>query len=403
MKLSGTQIKNLIILAIAQFFCLSLWFSTNAILSQIRAVFMFTSGDVARISSAVVFGFVIGGLISSVLNISDIVSSTRVFFLSAILGSTTNTIITITGNITVIIISRFFTGFFLAGIYPIGMKLTASHFKENRGLSIGILLSALTAGSGLPYLFNLIGVPDWRVLVFFSSVLAAIGGGLVLVFCSEGPFIGKSANFSISNLKTIYSNQSVRQANYGYFGHMWELYAFWVWIPIYLEIVYLRVYPSRDPLGFVSLVTFAIFVTGAISNIGGGYISDRIGRTTFNIIMLSASGLSSLVIGLFLDNLILAVITALIWGLTIIPDSPQYSSMVTELADENLVGSALTLQTAIGFSLTIVSIRIIPIFVEIVGWQWVFTSLTIGPVLGIISLVRLRQNPDSIKIAGGNK
>ena len=384
-------------------FSLTVWFSANAIVGQLESLWSLNETDIAILSMILILGFVLGGLISAIFNLSDIFKTKIFYTLFAGLSALTNFLAILSPNFFTFLFFRFLTGFFLAGVYPIAMKLMASWFQKHRGLAVGILLGALTAGSGLPYIFNILGIPEWRFLLSLSSALALMGTLLVFVFVNEGPYISHGAKMKFSNLKNIWSKNSIRLANFAYIGHMWELYAFWVWIPSFFQEVFLNIYPSGNATFFFSISTFLVFLSGALGNAIGGLIADRIGRTRFNIIMLSISGFSSLIIGFFLDNITLALIIAIIWGTTIVPDSPQYSVMITELTDPDYVGTALTVQTSIGFGVALISIQLLPIFVNLVSWVFAFSFLSVGPLIGIISLILLRKEPDSTKLGQGKR
>ncbi|MHA2326117.1 MAG: MFS transporter [Promethearchaeota archaeon] len=358
----------LTLVSIALLFSLTVWFSANAITPQLIILWNLNQTDLALLSIILIIGFVLGGLIYSVFNLPDLINTPIFFSLNALLAALGNFLAALSPNFLFFITFRFITGFFLAGVYPTAMKLISSWFKRNRGLAIGILLGALTAGSGLPYIFNLTGLPNWRIMLSISSLLALFGSVLIFTFIQEGSHLVKGAKFQFSNIKELFSKKSVRYANYSYFGHMWELYAFWVWIPKFLQEVHSRTNPGIDLNLYFSLGTFLVFISGALGNMIGGKVADIIGRTKFNILMSIVSGLSSLTIGFFLNNYVLAVVIAIIWGLTVVPDSPQYSAMISELSNPAYIGTALAIQTAVGFAITNITIWLLPIIVDLIGW-----------------------------------
>jgi MFS family permease len=399
---SSARWRALVLLCLAELLGMSLWFSASAVVPALRAEWNLSASTAGWLTIAVQLGFVCGTLLSAFLNLPDVISVRYLFALSALAGALTNAAFgAYAHNAQAGIAWRFLTGMFLAGVYPPGMKIMATWFQRSRGMALGMLVGALTLGKASPYLVNGLGSPNWRQNIFFISLLAIAGGLIVLLFVGDGPHALPAARFDWKQAVTVFSNRGVRLASFGYFGHMWELYAMWVWIPVMIRAS-LAVSKTSPVQAEVS--SFLVIGCGAIGCVGAGLLADRIGRTIVTSWAMGISGSCCLLIGfLFGANPVLLLFVAAIWGATVVADSAQFSACVTELGDPQYVGTALTMQTCVGFLLTTISIELIPHFVKAVGWQYAFAILAPGPLLGVIAMLRLRALPEAAKIAHGRR
>ena len=399
-SLDKSRWRTLALLAIAELFGMSLWFSGSAVVPALTREWHLSSSAATWLTLSVQLGFVFGTLLSALLNLPDIISPRHLFTLTAIAGAVVNAGFGwFAHDASFAIVLRFLTGVFLAGVYPPAMKILATWFRYGRGLALGVLVGALTLGKATPYLINGIGSANWRWNVLVVSMLAVIGGLIVLLFIDDGPLALPAARFDWKQVGRVFHNRGVRLANLGYFGHMWELYAMWTWIPFMIRAS-LAVRKSDPALAEVG--TFLVIGCGAIGCVVAGAIADRVGRTIVTSTAMVISGSCCLVIGfLFGANPIALLIVAAIWGASVVADSAQFSACVTELGDPQYIGTALTIQTSLGFLLTTISIELIPHFENLVSWRYAFTILAIGPVFGVISMLRLRSLPEAEKIAHG--
>jgi MFS family permease len=296
---------------------------------------------------------------------------------------------------------RFLTGFCVAGIYPPALKVMATHFRAGRGVALGVMIGALTVGSALPHLVNGLGGLDWRLVVLASSVMTVIGGVIALVFVRDGPYPFPRGSFDPRFIVRAFRDPAVRLANLGYFGHMWELYAMWSWFAVYLGES-LRVAGVADAASLASVGTFAVVGSGAIGCYAGGVLGDQWGRTRTTALAMTISGACAALSGpLFGTAPALVIALGVVWGVTVVADSAQFSTMVTELSDQSYVGTALTVQMAVGFLLTVATIWIVPLVRDALGWSWAFLVLVPGPALGVLAMLRLRARPEAALIAGG--
>ena len=400
--LSGKP-RHLTLIAIAQVLALSVWFAGAAALPALQDTGDLTPFAGAALSSAVQLGFVLGALTSAVLGLADRYDARHVFAGGALAAALMSvTAILLEPGSLLMLLTRLAAGAALAFVYPVGMKLAASWARGDTGLLIGLLVGALTLGSASPHLAPVITETlGWRA-PFALSGLAAVASAALILCARTGPAFKRAAQFDPRAIRLSLTDPALARVNLGYLGHMWELYAFWAWVGVFLT-VWAEQGAVSDAVS-VPLMTFAIVAVGAIGALGAGWIADRVGRTLVTSVAMALSGGCALLSAWAWSGPAAVVLgLLLIYGVTVIADSAQFSAAAAELAPPDKAGSILTLQTALGFALTLVTVQLLPVWADIIGWRFAFWPLALGPLAGVWAMLSLRRQSDAIKMAGGRK
>lgn len=375
------------LIVFSQFAGTSLWFAGNAVIPDLAQDFQLTDMAVGYITSSVQFGFICGTLLFAFLSIADRISPAKVFLWCAILGASANSLTPYSDSVSILLTTRFITGFFLAGIYPVGMKIASDWHKKWLGKALGYLVGALVLGKAFPFLLDYVtGNLHWKTVLFATSWFATVGGVLLYLGVPDGPYQSKRGEFKPGAVFRLFKDSNFRSAAFGYFGHMWELYTFWAFVPVIISN-YTEIQVITDVN--VSALTFLVIGAGGIGCIAGGYISIKSSSKKVALSSLLASGLCCILLPFFFElPLYVFLGLILIWGIFVIPDSPQFSTLVAESADQSYVATGLTIVNSIGFALTIVSIQLVSTLWVIFESPYIFWVLAAGPFFGVLSVYR---------------
>src|SRR5687768_6634418 len=379
------------VVSLAQFLGMTLWFSATAITPRLIAEYDIAPNHAAWLTMAVQAGFVAGTLISAVANLADVLNARLLMFLGSALGALTNAAVLVAPGGATVIALRFLTGASLALVYPPGMKIAAGWFREGRGLALGMLIGALTLGKAFPHLLTAVFGEEWRQPMLLVSALAIVGGTLVLAIVRDGPFVAPTAPFDPRAIRKVLASRGARLATLGYLGHMWELYAMWTWVAVFATASFAASgVPGASRAG--SVAAFAAIGSGAVGCALAGFIADRIGRARVAMwAMLCSAACAALTLAVYGRSPWLLYALIVVWGFSVVADSAQFSALVSEHAPRDHVGTALTLQTCVGFLLTIVTIELLPRVAAGIGWQFASLLLVPGPLLGAWAMARLRN------------
>ncbi len=382
------------VIVVAQFACTSLWFAGNAIMPDLQMAFNLPSRSLGDLTAAVQLGFISGTMLFALFTVSDRFSPSKVFFVSAAAGALLNLCTLVASGLGTLLALRTLTGFFLAGIYPVGMKIASDYHQKGLGKALGYLVGALVIGTAFPHLLKmLLGALPWKYVIFGTSAFALMGGMLILGFVPNGPYRKPGSSIDFRLCFAVFKKKEFRAAAFGYFGHMWELYTFWAFVPVILT--WYGQQHANAPVN-VGLWSFLVIAIGGFSCVVGGYASKIVGSKNVAFTALLVSGLCCL-LSIFMFQLppILFYGFLLVWGMAVIADSPQFSTLVAQRAPRDSTGTALTIVNTIGFAITIVSLQVINTITVQVQSSGIFMVLALGPILGLIALQSPGEEPSS--------
>jgi MFS family permease len=376
------------VIVAAQFAGVAIWFAGNAVLGDLQRAWGLPEAALGYVTSAVQLGFIAGTLAFAFLALADRYSPRLVYLVCSLLGALANlAAVAADGSLPALLATRFVTGFFLAGIYPVGMKIASGWYQKDLGNALGLLVGALVLGTAFPHLLKGLGQSwPWETVLLGVSLLCATGGVLMYRLVPDGPHLGGGAKFDPAALAAVFRSRGFRASAFGYFGHMWELYAFWAFVPLALA--------ARPGVGNVSLWAFAVIAAGALGCAGGGLVSLRAGSARVAVAQLAASGACCVASPLlFAAPLPVFLAFLLFWGVAVVGDSPQFSALNAANAPRALVGSALTIVNCIGFAITIFSIQLLNAAAAWMPVQYLFVLLAPGPVIGLLAMRPLLRSP----------
>ncbi|GAA1628854.1 MFS transporter [Georgenia ruanii] len=394
--MTRSQGRQLALIALVQVLAMALWFSASAVLPALRQEWDLGTSAANLLATSLQVGFVAGALLSAFLNIADRVRAHLLMSVSALTGSLLTALVLVIGEEYVLaVLIRFLTGVCLAGVYPVGMKLMATWFDRGRSFAMGVLIGALTLGSSLPQLLVAVSASDWRPVLVAAALLAGLGGIVALVLVRPGPHLAGAAPFAPRYAIRMFQDPNQRRINLGYYGHMWELYAFWTWLPTYLAAVEIFGDGIAIQSPAVGLLTFTVIgVAGTAGCVAAGRWGEGAGPVRMARLALVTSGTCAVAsYGVSMLGLVPLTALLMIWGASVVADSGQFSAALSHVTDPGHVGTALTVQTAVGFAVTTVSIQGLPYLAEATSWRIAFVALSAGPLFGVLALRERRLVP----------